>query len=112
MPSTEICSSTISKIALPGCGAYCATKAAQNMVGRAMNLDGKVAVITGAASGIGRAVATALAHRGVRAMALSWMSTMLHPSSTIPVKGGQQPFHQDKCLFCFRLSYPGDVLNR
>ena len=34
-----ICSSTISKIALPGCGAYCATKAAQNMVGRAMNLE-------------------------------------------------------------------------
>ena len=34
-----ICSSTIAKIALPGCGAYCATKAAQNMIGRAMNLE-------------------------------------------------------------------------
>ena len=35
-----------------------------------MEFGGKVAVITGAASGIGRAVATALAHRGVRAIAL------------------------------------------
>ncbi len=34
-----ICSSTIAKISLPGCGAYCATKAAQNMIGRAMNLE-------------------------------------------------------------------------
>ena len=35
-----------------------------------MEFAGKVAVITGAASGIGRAVATAMAHRDVRAMAL------------------------------------------
>lgn len=34
-----ICSSTIAKIALPGCGPYCATKAAQAMVGRALNLE-------------------------------------------------------------------------
>jgi NAD(P)-dependent dehydrogenase (short-subunit alcohol dehydrogenase family) len=35
-----------------------------------MDFQGKVAVITGAASGIGRAVAGAMAKRGVRAMAL------------------------------------------
>jgi 3-oxoacyl-[acyl-carrier protein] reductase len=35
-----------------------------------MEIAGKVAVITGAASGIGRAVATALARRNVRALAL------------------------------------------
>ena len=34
-----ICSSCIGKIALPYFGAYCATKAAQNHVGRAMNLE-------------------------------------------------------------------------
>jgi NAD(P)-dependent dehydrogenase (short-subunit alcohol dehydrogenase family) len=50
-----ICSSTIAKIALPGCGAYCATKAAQNMIGRAMNVE--------------------LAHRGVR-------TTTVHPVGT------------------------------
>jgi len=35
-----------------------------------MNVQGKVAIITGAGSGIGQAVATELAERGVRAMGL------------------------------------------
>jgi short-subunit dehydrogenase len=34
-----ICSSSIGKLALPGSGMYCATKAAQNHIGRAMNME-------------------------------------------------------------------------
>ena len=34
-----ICSSSIGKMSIPYIGAYCATKAAQGMVGRAMNLE-------------------------------------------------------------------------
>ena len=34
-----ICSSSIGKVAIPYCGAYCATKAAQWMMGRAMMLE-------------------------------------------------------------------------
>src|SRR4051812_28094086 len=40
------------------------------MAGGHMEIAGKVAVITGAASGIGRAVAAELARRNVRALAL------------------------------------------
>ncbi|HTS20402.1 MAG TPA: SDR family NAD(P)-dependent oxidoreductase [Casimicrobiaceae bacterium] len=40
------------------------------MAGGLMDFEGKVAVITGAASGIGRAVANDLARRNIRAMAL------------------------------------------
>src|SRR5215472_13904141 len=42
----------------------------QSKAGGLMDFEGKVAVITGAASGIGRAVANDLARRNIRAMAL------------------------------------------
>jgi NAD(P)-dependent dehydrogenase (short-subunit alcohol dehydrogenase family) len=42
----------------------------QSKAGALMDFEGKVAVITGAASGIGRAVASDLARRNIRAMAL------------------------------------------
>ncbi len=35
-----------------------------------MNIEDKVAIVTGAASGIGRAVAAELVHRGVAAVAM------------------------------------------
>jgi 3-oxoacyl-[acyl-carrier protein] reductase len=43
-----------------------------------MEFDSKVAVITGGASGIGRAVAAAMARRGVKAVALVDMSDSIH----------------------------------
>ena len=43
-----------------------------------MDIAGKVGVITGAASGIGRAVAADLARRNVRAMALVDMGDNIH----------------------------------
>ena len=42
-----------------------------------MEFEGKVAVITGAASGIGRAVAIDLARRNIRAMALVDMGEVI-----------------------------------
>ena len=46
-----------------------------------MNIKNKVAVITGAAGGIGRAVAIELARRGAKAVALS---TTARPSKGSP----------------------------
>src|SRR6516162_5877676 len=43
--------------------------------GRAMKIEGKVAVVTGAASGIGEAVSAELARRGVKAVILVDRST-------------------------------------
>src|SRR5262249_24056898 len=42
----------------------------QSNAGALMDFEGKVAVVTGAASGIGRALASDLARRNIRAMAL------------------------------------------
>jgi 3-oxoacyl-[acyl-carrier protein] reductase len=50
----------------------------QDQLGVAVEIAGKVAVITGAASGIGRAVAVAMAHRDVRAMALVDVGEKIH----------------------------------
>ncbi len=73
-----------------------------------MEVAGKVAVITGAASGIGRAVAVELARRNVRAMALVDMGeTIESVASEINADAGRQvahPYRGDTTDEAFRAS--------
>ena len=57
-----------------------------------MEIEVKVAVITGAASGIGRAVAAELARRNVRAMAWTWAGTLMaSPEKSMQRPAGRSP---------------------
>ena len=71
-----------------------------------MEVAGKVAVITGAASGIGRAVAVDLARRNVRAMALVDMGENIgQVASEINTEAGRQvarPYRGDTTDEAFR----------
>jgi NAD(P)-dependent dehydrogenase (short-subunit alcohol dehydrogenase family) len=73
-----------------------------------MEVAGKVAVITGAASGIGRAVAVELARRNVRAMALVDMGDNIESvSSEINAEAGRlvaHPYRGDTTDEAFRAS--------
>src|SRR5437899_7345040 len=73
-----------------------------------MEFPGKVAVITGAASGIGRAVAVELARRNVRAMALVDMGDNIESvSSEINAEAGRHvahPYRGDTTDEAFRAS--------
>ena len=71
-----------------------------------MEIAGKVAVITGAASGIGRAVAVAMAGRAVRAMALVDMGETVNAvAAEVNAKAGKQvafPYQGDATDDVFR----------
>jgi len=73
-----------------------------------MEIAGKVGVITGAASGIGRAVAADLARRNVRAMALVDMGDNIHAvAAEVDAVAGRRvayPFQGDTTDDAFRAS--------
>lgn len=71
--------------------------------GCSMKFPDKVALITGAASGIGRAVAVELAKRGARAIALVDISAQVHEVAAEVVKSAD-----GVCVEAF----PGDVTNQ
>ena len=81
-----------------------------------MDFAGKVAVITGAASGIGRAVATALAHRGVRALALVDMGEAIEDvAASVNADSKRQvayPFRGDATDEAFRKSVFDQISER
>ncbi len=72
------------------------------------NITGKVAVITGGASGIGRAVAAALARRNVKAVALVDMNAAITDvAATLNAEAGREyaiPFQGDTTDGAFRSS--------
>ena len=73
-----------------------------------MEIKGKVAVITGAASGIGHAVAAELARRNVRAMAIVDMGEKIHEvARQINAEAGREvafPYQGDTTDEAFRVS--------
>ncbi len=81
-----------------------------------MEFGGKVAVITGAASGIGRAVATALAHRGVRAIGLVDMGEAIEDvAASVNADSKRQvayPFRGDTTDAAFRTSVFDQISER
>jgi NAD(P)-dependent dehydrogenase (short-subunit alcohol dehydrogenase family) len=81
-----------------------------------MEFSNKVAVITGAASGIGRAVAVAMARRGVRAMALVDMgeaiSAVAAEVNTLACREVAFPYKGDTTDEAFRASVYDDISSR
>jgi len=81
-----------------------------------MDVAGKVAVITGAASGIGRAVAIELAKRNVRAMALVDMGENIDiVAAQVNADAGRQvafPYRGDTTDEAFRASVFDDISSR
>lgn len=81
-----------------------------------MEIAGKVAVITGAASGIGRAVATELARRNVRAMALVDIGENIDAvAAEVDAVAGRQvayPFRGDTTDDAFRASVFDTISSR
>lgn len=81
-----------------------------------MEIAGKVAVITGAASGIGRAVATELARRNVRALALVDMGDNIEGvAAEIDAGAGRKvayPYRGDTTDEAFRASVFDDISSR
>jgi NAD(P)-dependent dehydrogenase (short-subunit alcohol dehydrogenase family) len=81
-----------------------------------MEFEGKAAVITGAASGIGRAVAIALARRNVRAMALVDMGeTIDGVAADVNAEAGRQvayPYRGDTTNEAFRSSVFDSISGR
>ena len=74
-----------------------------------MEFAGKVAVVTGAASGIGRAVAITMARRDVRAMALVDVGeSIVQVAAELNAEVGRQvayPFQGDTTDEAFRKTY-------
>ena len=73
-----------------------------------MDISGRVAVVTGGASGIGRAVAAALVRRDIRAVALVDLSEAVHDvAAKLNEKAGRSfaiPFQGDTTDEGFRIS--------
>src|SRR5438552_18435407 len=81
-----------------------------------MEFEGKVAVITGAASGIGRAVAIDLARRNIRAMALVDMGEVIDGvAAEINTNARRQrayPYRNDYTDGAFRASFFDSISSR